>query len=71
MSNAEAVRVHSRMPVILDPDAAAVWLDPKMETDVLRGLCVPPRDGLLDAYRVSTLVNNSRNDSPECIAPAN
>jgi putative SOS response-associated peptidase YedK len=58
-------RVHDRMPVILAPGAADEWLsngplDPAALADIL----VPAPDGFLDAYRVSTRVNDANCDEP-------
>jgi putative SOS response-associated peptidase YedK len=64
------VRIHERMPAILEPDEAARWLDDAAPVDALAPLLHPARDGLLDAYAVSTLVNSPRNDVPACIDPA-
>jgi len=62
--------VHDRMPVILDPEAAARWLDPTLDDPaVLRALLVPYADEALELYPVSPLVNSPRNDSPECVQP--
>jgi putative SOS response-associated peptidase YedK len=60
--------VHGRMPVILPPDQYALWLDPGcQDTAKLAKLLRPfPSEGML-AYRVSTLVNDPRNDVPQCV----
>jgi putative SOS response-associated peptidase YedK len=59
------------MPVILDPEAAARWLDPNLDDPAaLRALLVPYADEALELYPVSPLVNSPRNDSPECLQPA-
>jgi len=65
--NAVTAPVHDRMPVILDRERASAWLDPKSTRETLLGLCTPADDGLLRRYPVSTVVNNARNDVPECI----
>ncbi len=67
--NAEAGRIHDRMPVIVDPDRAPLWLDTSAPRDAVLELTQPPPDGLLHAYRVSPVVNSSRNDVPECVRP--
>ena len=67
--NALMARLHHRMPVILEPDAWGEWLDPASSVDDLRPLLVPAADGLLDAYPVSPLVNNVRNEGPELVEP--
>ena len=64
--------IHDRMPVVVTPDAWAVWLDPSPRDPAAMGelaALLEPRDDLsLDAYEVPTLVNNVRNDGPELIA---
>lgn len=63
--------VHHRMPVILPPDAAELWLDPRAESpDVLVPLLLPAPPEYLESWPVSPLVNSVRNDGPECIAAA-
>lgn len=62
--------VHERMPLFLEPDAYDEWLDPAPRgTDELLGLLVPAAPGRLDAFAVSTAVNNVRNNGPELIVP--
>lgn len=62
--------IHHRMPVILPEQVYASWLDPKLKNTVyLSGLLEPYKAEEMDAYPVSTMVNNPRNDSPECVAP--
>ncbi|MFT4010505.1 MAG: SOS response-associated peptidase [Nocardioidaceae bacterium] len=63
-------QVHDRMPLLVDPARWADWLDPRPhDKDTLLGLLVPAVPGLLDAYPVSTAVNNVRNNGPELIEP--
>lgn len=69
-ANALMAPIHDRMPVILDPAAYADWLDPNPKpAKELEKYLVPFRDDALIAIPVSTLVNNPRHESPECIAP--
>jgi putative SOS response-associated peptidase YedK len=60
--------IHERMPVIISPDQYGAWLDPRcQDTEKLTKLLRPyPSEDML-AYRVSTLVNNWKNDVPECV----
>jgi putative SOS response-associated peptidase YedK len=60
--------VHGRMPVILPPDQYDLWLDPRcQDTEKLAKLLRPyPSEDML-AYRVGTLVNDPRNDVPQCV----
>lgn len=61
--------IHDRMPVILDESDYDRWLDPRTGRDELQTLLAPcPTDHLV-MHPVSTLVNNPRNEMPECIAP--
>jgi putative SOS response-associated peptidase YedK len=58
--------IHDRMPVILPESAWEQWLDPdEHDVDELTKLLVPAPDALLEAYPVSTAVNNARNNGPE------
>jgi putative SOS response-associated peptidase YedK len=62
--------VHDRMPLFLEPDAFDAWLDPAPRpTEQLLDLLIPAAPGRLDAFPVSTAVNNVRNNGPELIAP--
>jgi putative SOS response-associated peptidase YedK len=69
-ANAFMAPIHTRMPVMLDADALAVWLDASL-TDVTAAMALlgPGAGDTLIAYRVAPLVNNARNDGPELIEP--
>jgi len=68
--NALLAPIHNRMPVILPPDAYALWLDPaEQKPAALNHLLTPYPAGLLNAYPVSRLVNSPSNDVPACIVP--
>jgi putative SOS response-associated peptidase YedK len=70
-ANAVVGQVHNRMPVILDPGSFDRWLDPnEQRVDVLQALLVPLPDDSLTTYPVSKLVNNPKNQGPQCIEPA-
>ena len=61
--------IHNRMPVILPREKESLWLDSGVEDAAsLAGLIAPYPDEALDAYEVSTMVNNARNVGPEVIA---
>ena len=63
--------IHNRMPVILSPDAYAQWIDPAVRTPESLGAFIKPYPAEeMAAYPVSTLVNNPKNDRPECVVPA-
>ncbi len=62
--------LHNRMAVILPRENEYEWLDPGI-TDpfqVMRLLKPYPADQM-EAFPVSTLVNNARHDTPEMISP--
>jgi putative SOS response-associated peptidase YedK len=62
--------VHDRMPLMVDPSGWSAWLDPRQGDQAsARGLLVPARPGLLEAYPVSRAVNDVRNDGPHLIDP--
>jgi len=66
----ELGRIHDRMPMIVQPDRWDAWLDPGLtDPDRVRGLLVPAMAGTMEAYPVSTAVNNVRNNGPELIKP--
>jgi putative SOS response-associated peptidase YedK len=63
--------IHDRMPVILSRADFDVWLDPEFDDrDKLQALLRPYPADELEAYPVRTLVNNPRNDRPQCISAA-
>jgi putative SOS response-associated peptidase YedK len=68
----ELVRpVHDRMPVILPERHWATWLDAGLQgAGELVPLLRPYPADAMRAYPVGPLVNNPRNDGPECLAPA-
>jgi putative SOS response-associated peptidase YedK len=64
----EIVRpVHDRMPVILDEDAEADWIDPGLGADVATAILRPTDD--LVATEVSDAVNSVREDGPHLLDP--
>lgn len=69
-ANKMVARVHDRMPVILQRNHYDWWIDTRHHAEFVRSLIrsYPAED--MDCYRVSALVNNARNESPECLKPA-
>jgi len=62
--------LHARAPMMLVGDQIDAWLDAgPMTADERLGLLVPAVPGRLDAWPVSTAVNNHRNNGPELIQP--
>lgn len=69
-ANALMQPIHERMPVILPAGDWDRWLDPTLsDRPTLETMLRPYPAGDLTAWPVTTLVNNPRNDSPECITP--
>ncbi|MCB9780757.1 MAG: SOS response-associated peptidase [Alphaproteobacteria bacterium] len=63
--------IHDRMPVFVDPDAFALWLDPdQQDLAVVGELLRPPADDLLVATDVGTAINDSRKEGPDLLGPA-
>ncbi|MEW9532002.1 SOS response-associated peptidase [Microbispora sp. NPDC049125] len=60
-------RIHDRMPMMVERDRWADWLDPGLSDPA--GLLVPAGPDRLEAYAVSTSVNNVRNNGPELVEP--
>lgn len=70
VANSLLQKVHDRMPVILAPEDYGLWLDPKVQTsEPLQKLLHPYPASAMTSYPVSSLVNNPKHNSPECIAP--
>jgi putative SOS response-associated peptidase YedK len=59
--------IHDRMPLMVERDRWAQWLDPRVGGDL--SLLVPAAPGSLEAYPVSTAVGNVRNNGPELVEP--
>lgn len=59
--------IHDRMPVVLGPDEERTWLqaDPPTRAD----MCRPYPGEDLEAYPISTAVNDPMNDGPSVIEP--
>jgi putative SOS response-associated peptidase YedK len=55
--------IHNRMPVIIPPDGYRQWLNGDEPQELLK----PYDAAAMEAFRISTRVNNVRNDGPELI----
>ncbi len=62
-------QIHDRMPLMVAPDRWGAWLDPGTAQETLLDLLVPAAPGNLEAYPVSTLVSNVRNNGPGLLEP--
>ena len=68
--NALMEPIHHRMPVILATTQYDEWLNTSLrETERLNTLLRPFPPEEMEAYPVSMLVNNPRNDVAECVRP--
>jgi putative SOS response-associated peptidase YedK len=62
--------IHNRMPAILPQEAYETWLTPgEQDTELLSSLLKPYPPEAMVAYPVSTLVNDPKNELPDCILP--
>lgn len=69
-ANAMVGELHDRMPVILDPNDYAAWLDTGgEEIATARALCKPYPAELMMHRPVSTYVNSPKHEGPACIDP--
>ena len=68
-ANAALREIHDRMPVILEPQAQACWLDQGSSVDDLRELLESLPAQMFEMHPVSSMVNSPANDSPQCLEP--
>lgn len=69
-ANSLMAPVHHRMPVILGPDVWDRWLDPGVQdTESVADLLAPAPAEWLEAWPVTTKVNNVANDGPDLLDP--
>jgi putative SOS response-associated peptidase YedK len=62
--------IHDRMPVILDPEIEALWLDPSVtDAGIVLGCLEPYPAAVMEAYPVASLVSSVRNDGPDLVEP--
>lgn len=63
--------IHNRMPVILLEDFEDKWLDPETDLKEILDMLTPFDENKMEAFPISKLVNNPRNDTKEIIKPQN
>jgi|HubBroStandDraft_4_1064222.scaffolds.fasta_scaffold09816_4 putative SOS response-associated peptidase YedK len=64
----ELGKIHDRMPMVIEPDRWADWLDPAADDPAdLAALLAPAAAGGLISYPVSMTVNSVRNNGPDLI----
>ncbi len=63
--------IHDRMPLMVAPERWSAWLDPRAgrEGEDRLALLEPAAPGLLEAFPVSAMVGNVRNNGPELLEP--
>ena len=62
--------LHDRMPLVLPRERFDDWLDPGLtDVEAVRALLGPPAPGGLEAYPVSTAVNDVRSNGPHLLEP--
>ena len=67
-SNEVLMPIHDRMPVILNPEDYDLWLDEDVrKSDLRQELLRPFPASEMNAYPVSTLVNNTRSQGAELV----
>jgi putative SOS response-associated peptidase YedK len=62
--------IHDRMPMVVPAERWDGWLDPQLkDPEVARALLMVTEPEQLEAYAVSTLVSNVKNNGPELLDP--
>jgi len=69
-ANEAIASTNSRMPVILNPEAEKIWLNPNSKKEELMQILIPSVSSAMGNYAVSSKVNNPANDSPDLLLPA-
>lgn len=64
--NDDVASIHDRMPVILDPDEEAAWLDEANRPEDLQPL-LNPYQKKMEIYAIDAAVNNPANNNPNLI----
>ncbi|MCC9600831.1 SOS response-associated peptidase [Stieleria sp. JC731] len=67
-ANQSLGKIHDRMPVFIEKQDFSTWLDPQIQDLAsIEPMLRTGDDEQFAARPVSTLVNNARNDVPECL----
>jgi putative SOS response-associated peptidase YedK len=59
--------IHDRMPVVLQPELEARWLDPELDEDELLAMLTPAPEDALVPLEVGDFVNDVRDDGAHLI----
>lgn len=69
-ANSFMSKIHNRMPQILDEKYYDAWLNPELQDkDKILDMLKPIDSKLMLSHQVDSMVNNPRNNSPDCIKP--
>ena len=60
--------IHDRMPVILEKEDVAGWIEPATKLEKALAMLKPCSAAMMMTYPVSSLVNSARHDEPGCVA---
>ncbi len=69
-ANSAMSEIHNRMPMPLPVSKAQQWLEPTVTGEMAYELLEAADDSIFSLRPVTSYVNNTRNQGPECIAPA-
>lgn len=61
--------IHDRMPMLVEPSGYDAWLDTEADPDHVTEVLVPAAPGRLEAFPVSTAVNNVGNNGADLVRP--
>jgi len=67
-ANSEMTKVHQRMPVIVENGNMRGWLSAQQQNDVEK-IVEDATQTRFDLIKVSSYVNNAKNQGPECLVP--
>lgn len=65
-ANQSLSQVHNRMPILISADDALTWIQPN-SAESIDALLLQASNDALHYREVSSFVNSSRNEGPECI----
>ena len=69
-ASADMSMLHDRVPVLIDEQSVARWLDCSEDSaEPVMGLMAPPRAGTFAWHEVSTRVNHADNDDAQLLLP--
>ena len=67
-ANQVVAPIHDRMPVILTNETNKIWLDSTItDYNLLKTILRPFDDKKMRSYKVSSIVNNAKNEIKDCI----